>query len=699
MLAASRAAAQDPSADWFPFEPQDDFTGPSAIGMADWLDRPAGKHGFVQVRGDRLAFEDGTPVKFWGTNVCNTRVAWASDRADRVADRLAKYGVNLVRLHKFTWPNGRGGIGDPADSTRLDETLARRWDYFVAGLAKRGIYTGWSHIFGHRLSPADRERVAAYDEIMNANLPWDYLRQSSVGLVNFAPDLQDVNIALTVNMLNRVNGATGRRYADDACLAYIELQNEDDIFWGHTQTHLDRCPTYKKMVHRQFSEWLRKKYGSEEKLRAAWGQGALAEGESLEQGTVEARAATARPAPAERLLDNYQFLHDTQNLFYARFAKAIRGTGFKGAIVGSCWQAGSGVSHYYNLRSDSLTGLVDRHNYSGGTRAMVSAPGSGLLGTGMQQVAGHPFGMSEWKSTWGNPWQAEAPPIVAAYGLGLQGWDLSCEFASDFDSMRNPMTEFGVDSPADMGQFPVLARMVYRGDVKEGPLISARRVAAGDLASGRLGFADEVRQRGDVKEFSGTVPSAALAVGRVVVDFVDRPAATEAPDLKRWLDAERKIARSATGQLVWDYSGRGFFTIDTPGTQGVVGFVGDREHKLTDVSLVVETPFAAVYVASLDRRKPVAGADSLLVLAVARTTNTGMKAAEGKVVERGKAPVLIEPVRATVRLRRNGRFQVWALDHDGRKGPEAAALEVRNGEFQIDGAKYRTLYYLVQMQG
>ena len=114
---------------------------------------------------------------------------------------------------------------------------------------------------------------------------------------------------------------------------------------------------------------------------------------------------------------------------------------------------------------------------------------------------------------------------------------------------------------------------------------------------------------------------------------------------------------------------------------------------------MVETPFAAVYVASLDRRKPVAGADSLLVLAVARTTNTGMKAAEGKVVERGKAPVLIEPVRATVRLRRNGRFQVWALDHDGRKGPEAAALDVRNGEFQIDGAKYRTLYYLVQMQG
>jgi hypothetical protein len=304
-LAASRGFAQEAvdtavSPDWFPFEPQDDFTGPSAIGMADWLDRPAGKHGFVQLRGDRLAFEDGTPAKFWGTNVCNTRVAWPNERADRVADRLAKYGVNLVRMHKFTWPNGRGGIGDPADSTRLDPILAARWDYFVGGLAKRGIYTAWSHIFGHRLTPADRQRIAAYDEIMNANLPWEYVRQSSIGLVNFAPDLQDLNIALTVNMLNRVNAATGRRYADDPALAYIELQNEDDIFWGHTQSHLDRCPTYKTMFHRQFAAWLRKKYGSEEKLRTAWGEGALAPDESLEHGTIAARANPDSSGRCER---------------------------------------------------------------------------------------------------------------------------------------------------------------------------------------------------------------------------------------------------------------------------------------------------------------------------------------------------------------------------------------------------------------
>ncbi|HPU71142.1 MAG TPA: beta-galactosidase [Bryobacteraceae bacterium] len=718
-MAVFGALAQDQGGwtaqpDWFPFEPENDFTGPSVIGMADWLDRPAGKHGFVQVRGDRLVFEDGTPVKFWGTNVCNARVGMPKEWADRYADKLAKYGINILRMHKFTWPGGREGIGDPADSLKLMEPLARNWDYFCAGLAKRGIYTAWSHIYGHRLTPADRDRVAAYDEIMNANLPWAHLRRSTIGLVNFARDLQDLSIGLTVNMLNRVNTVTGKRYAEDPSLAYIELQNEDDIFWGHTQVHLDRCPTYKRMFHSQFSEWLRKKYGTEAKLVAAWGEGALAPGESLEKGNIAAYANTEMSGqvlaavrqgktPPQRVLDNCAFLHEKQNEFYSRFVEAIRATGYRGAIVGSCWQAGSGISHYYNLLSDAKVGIVDRHNYSGGMRAMVSAPGSGIFGAGMQQVANRPFGISEWKSTLGNPWQAEAPAIIAAYGMGLQGWDLSCEFASDFDVLNAGLREYNVDAPADIGQYPVLSRMVLRGDVREGRVISTRSVALADLQSGRLGFQDQVRQRGDVKEFSGTVPPAALAVGRVVVDFVEKPTRTVPPDLSRYLDEQRKVVRSETGQLVWDYSDRGFFTINTAGTQGVVGFASGREHALSDVTITVETPFALVYVTSLDKTQPIAKAGSLLVQAIARTANTGMKVtAAGRVVERGNPPVLIEPVRATIKIRRSGRCEVHPLDHDGRRRPGTTPLAVnpsaRLSEFQIDTGRDRAIYYLVEFK-
>ncbi len=54
--------------DWFPFHPSGKVL-PSAIGMEDWLEKPAGKHGGVRMAGDHFEFADGTPVKFWGVNL------------------------------------------------------------------------------------------------------------------------------------------------------------------------------------------------------------------------------------------------------------------------------------------------------------------------------------------------------------------------------------------------------------------------------------------------------------------------------------------------------------------------------------------------------------------------------------------------------------------------------------------------------
>ncbi len=87
--------------------------------------------------------------------------------------------------------------------------------------------------------------MLAYDEVRNAGS--SFLKGSTIGLVNFAPDLQDLSIELTVNLLNHVNPYTGKKYADEPALAYIELQNEDDIFFPTTEKWVEQCPTYKKL--------------------------------------------------------------------------------------------------------------------------------------------------------------------------------------------------------------------------------------------------------------------------------------------------------------------------------------------------------------------------------------------------------------------------------------------------------------------
>ena len=64
-------------------------------------EKPAGKHGFLQVQGRHFVFEDGTPVKFWGTNFNGCGCFPEKDYAPKLAKRLAKIGINLVRFHQL----------------------------------------------------------------------------------------------------------------------------------------------------------------------------------------------------------------------------------------------------------------------------------------------------------------------------------------------------------------------------------------------------------------------------------------------------------------------------------------------------------------------------------------------------------------------------------------------------------------------
>ena len=66
-LAARQAGAEDGTG-WYPFEAKS-APEPGAIGMHDWLERPAGKHGRITREGDKLAY-NGKPIKLWGLNLC-----------------------------------------------------------------------------------------------------------------------------------------------------------------------------------------------------------------------------------------------------------------------------------------------------------------------------------------------------------------------------------------------------------------------------------------------------------------------------------------------------------------------------------------------------------------------------------------------------------------------------------------------------
>lgn len=693
-----------PGPDWFPFQGSNDL-GASVIGFEDWLEKPAGSHGRVEMKGSRFVFADGTPVKFFGTNLSFRDNAPEKQDADLTAARFAKWGVNAVRLHKPFGP-GWEGIGDEQDGTKLTPEGLDRMDYFMASLKRHGVYYGLSHTYGYRIRPANRDRYLAYDEIKAA------LNGNTYGLINFAEDVQDLLIELVVGVLKHQNPYTGQLWADDSALAYIELQNEDDIFFYTTENVLNKCPTYRQDLMKRFSAWLKTKYTSQDALAKAWGD-ALHSGESLEGGNIAVQGnpwfasdglAKASPGARLRSLDNAAFLHDVQNKYYDKFVRAIRAAGYQGPLCGSPWQAPTMVPHYYNLRSDWRVGWIDRHNYFGGKfgDTMLSAPGSGYLGSGLQQVADRPFGISEWIHVYPSLYSAEGPPIMAAYGMGLQGWGSSYEFQSSSHGAWSqlagnfPWGVWNADTPTQIGQYPVLARMVMRGDVSEGPVISARKVSLGEVREGTFSFSDKVEQQGDIKSFSGTTPPESLAAGRVVVEFTDTPQPSTFPDMKKYQTG--KVITSQTGQLRWDYTGKGFFTIDTPGTKGVVGFAEGKSQKLGPVIMTVSCPYASVLLAATDRHKTLADTPTAILSAVARNANSGFKilALDNRVLDNGNGPILLEPVKATIAIGKRAVAAVNVLDHDGKRTGQS--LSVTGGTFTIDGARDRALYYEIVFQ-
>ena len=172
-----------------------------------------------------------------------------------------------------------------------------RLDYFCHQLAKNGVYYGWSHTYHFRPRPGNRDRLLAYDEIKNQE------GGNTYALINFAEDVQDLMIEMVVNLLKHKNPYTGTTYAEDPALAYIELQNEDDIFFYTTGGVYERYPTYKKNFMERFANWLEEKYQDQAGLQAAWG-------DALKAGRDAGREEHRHPT--ESLVHRRRYLPDQQ---------------------------------------------------------------------------------------------------------------------------------------------------------------------------------------------------------------------------------------------------------------------------------------------------------------------------------------------------------------------------------------------------
>jgi len=720
------AGAQD--AAWYPFTAKS-TPEPGEIGLSDWIEKPAGKHGRITRQGERLIYS-GQPIKLWGLNLCYGSCAPSKELADKRAAFYPKYGINSVRLHKYVDGPGWAGIQSKESAAEFDPAALDRMDYQVARFKEAGIYVKLSAHFGAiKAGPADKKDIPYLDEFGQFDAKKDRIAVPHSALF-YSPEIQTLHIRQTVNLLKHKNPHTGLTYAEDPAICVVEIVNEQSVLFYTSIGPLKSSATLRQQVGERFCAWLKKRYGSHDALAKAWGEKAFdgfknegfePVGEHLDKKNIlplgnpwfwdPDQLAGSQAFRKQRLLDTLEFLYGLQRECYERYVKAVRETGYTGEILGSNWQAGRAFSHFANLYTDYEVGMIDRHNYFGGGRrgdkssfnnaSMLARAGSGTLSSGLQQPLDRPFMLSEWIHVFPNEWGAEGPALIGAYGMGLQGWDVSYMFQNGDSGGFSPAlggNAWDVAAPHVLGVFPAVARHVLRGDVKESDVVARQNVHVPSLFQGKLSFDDKVKQGYDDKELdSSKVSARALAAVRCAVAFTPSYEDTPALDLKRF--EKDGFLVSSTGQLRWkearDKLG-GFFTMDTPGTKAVVGFASGQTCNLGEVTIKPESRFAAIYVTAQGRGETLANAKKLLIVAMARSRNTGMQLNETEdgLLARGKGPVLLEAVKAAVSLKRSPA-KVVLLDHDGQRTDRT--LPVRNGTFVLDGVQDKTPYYLLEM--
>jgi hypothetical protein len=294
-----------------------------------------------------------------------------------------------------------------------------------------------------------------------------------------------------------------------------------------------------------------------------------------------------------------------------------------------------------------------------------------------------------------------SPAIVAAYGLGLQGWDASYLFQNGDRGTFSDLIgrdQWDAVAPQILGLFPAIARQIHRGDVKESQVTAERNVNVPSLFQGKLSFDDVVKQGYDAKQLdSSKVPADSLAVARDVVAFTDKYEDTPVFHLDPYQKDGELV--SSTGQLRWkpgNDPASGFFTINTDATKAVIGFAAGHECRFGDVTIRPKSRFCALYITAQQKNKTIGDSKKLLIVAVARARNTGMELnpEENRVLAKGHPPILMEPVKAEITLKNLGRAKLVFLDHDGRRTPHE--IQIEGGPIEIDGARDKTPYYLLE---
>lgn len=238
----------------FPFVLPWDDASPGVANVAGLVPGPAGKDGTIRVEGGHFYAGDRR-IRFLGVNLCFGANFPSHDAADKIAARMAKFGINCVRFHHMDTSASPSGLVK-ADRKTIDPERLERLDYLIAALKKRGIYANLNLHVGRK-----------YPDVPD----WPGAPGYFKGVDNFDAAMIRSQKDYARALLHHVNPYTKSRYADEPAMAIVEINNENALFNEWSGDGLETMPDpYSADLQRRWNAFLADKYKTDEAMRKAW---------------------------------------------------------------------------------------------------------------------------------------------------------------------------------------------------------------------------------------------------------------------------------------------------------------------------------------------------------------------------------------------------------------------------------------------
>ena len=665
---------------WWSFEPAPEtFSRDALLDLRSLNEDVAGQSGFIRADGDSFALGNGQPVRFWGVNTGIPPSDMSKAQMDFMAARFAKLGINLVRIGGSLFDRS----GD--DPTKIDAARLDNYFYLINALKKQGIYVNLSHYFPLSLTVKASDGIPGTDDIYG---------KCPFGLLIFEPRMQEIYKSWIRQILTTKSPYSGHTLAEETSIAQFEIQNEDGLFfWTFQPASLGRGP--RELLEKRFGAWLANKYGSIDQAFATWPGDRHPDDSpgSSRAGLYGAYEMShdgfpkQSPDRQKRLLDQIHFLAEVQHDFYVSMRRFIRDElGAKWPISASNWTTAPGLG-FIERYTYSGVDVVDKHGYFGGPHEGDGAGWSVRNGQTYQdktamfdpssvpfqyvRLPGHPHIQSEIAWNKPNRYIAEAEPLISAYA-SLQGVDGIYLFAAGSGNWENNGGgNWTYMMPGEIGQSPAEALQYRRGDLMPGKTVVRQVTTVDDILNLNSSTLLEgvnadfrVGQTGasGPADFTSFDPFS-FFVGRVERTF-DPQAEPVAADLGRFIDRDKKIITSSTGEVVWDY-GRGLLTVNSPRSQAATGFLAKASPiKLGDVTIESRNEYGTVHVTALDGQ-PLASSKKILIQAFTEEKMYGFKSANGVIEDVGRAPITVRDIDATVTVDNGSTVKATSLDEQG----------------------------------